>query len=296
MDDETQAGEPRHRSLWCQRPEGFRRMAYVEWGEPDNPRVVLCVHGLTRNGRDFDVLARALSASHRVICPDILGRGLSDWLDDAKGYSYPFYMADMVALLARAGVETVDWVGTSMGGILGMMMASAGRAPLRRMVVNDVGGLIPKAALERIATYVGRDPTFASLAEGEAYLRRTHAAFGPLTDAQWRHLAEYGLRLGDQGRWALAYDPAIREVLVAQAPKDTELWPLWDLIACPVLVVHGRDSDLLLPGTVDEMRRRGPACQVVEVDGVGHAPALMDETQVAAVVSWLTADAEPAMI
>lgn len=288
MSDHTLSLEaPRHRSVLCYRPEGFRRMAYVEWGAPDNPNVVICVHGLTRNGRDFDWLARALSVSHRVICPDVLGRGLSDWLDDPMGYTYPLYLADMATLIARSGAETVDWVGTSMGGIIGMMLACSGQSPIRRLVLNDVGAFIPKPALERINEYLGQDPVFPRQAEGEAYLRRVHAPFGPLTDAQWRHLAEHGLRLRDDGTLGLAYDPRIRQPIVAQPPQDVELWALWDMITQPVLVVRGGDSDLLLPETVGEMRHRGPGCEVEEFEGVGHAPALMDAEQVLAVATWL---------
>lgn len=281
------ADQPRHRSVLCHRPEGFRRMAYVEWGAPDNPKVVLCVHGLTRNGRDFDWLAQALSGDYRVICPDILGRGLSDWLDDPMGYTYPLYMGDMTALIARSGAETVDWVGTSMGGILGMMIAASGQSPIRRLVLNDVGARIPQAALKRINDYLGLDPAFRRQAEGEAYLRKVHAPFGALTDAQWHHLAEHGLRLRDDGRFALAYDPRIREPIVAQPPQEVELWALWDAISVPVMVIRGAESDLLLPGTVEEMRHRGPGCTVLEVEGAGHAPALMEEGQVRAVAGWL---------
>ena len=178
------------RSLRCLGPHGFHRLAYWEWPGPKGARTVLCVHGLTRNGRDFDALAEALSATCRVVCPDVVGRGKSEWLSDPADYGYSTYLADMAALIARLDVEAIDWVGTSMGGLIGMMLAAQPGAPIRRLVINDVGPLIAKEGLERIASYVGRDPSFRDLAELEAALRVVAASFGPLSDAQWRHLAD----------------------------------------------------------------------------------------------------------
>ena len=189
-------------SLSCLGPHGFHRVLYREWGEPGNPRVVVCVHGLTRNSRDFDRLAAHLSRHFRVICPDIAGRGESPWLPHAADYGYPLYLSDMAALIARIGVETVDWVGTSMGGLIGMFLAAQPGSPIRRLVMNDVGPLVPKAALERLAGYVGTDPMFDGIADLEQYLRRTCAPFGPLTDAQWHHLALHSVRHRPDGRLA----------------------------------------------------------------------------------------------
>lgn len=279
--------EPRQRSVAVLRQDGFRRMSYAEWGEPENPRVVICCHGLTRNSRDFDWLARALTPQFRVICPDVLGRGASDWLDDPMGYTYGHYLADMATLIARAGAETVHWVGTSMGGMLGMLLASSARSPIASLVLNDVGAFIPQAALERLMDYVGLAPVFPRAEEGEAYLRKVHASFGPLTDEQWAHLAAHGLRICDDGQLALNYDPRIRAPLEGQPPQDVALWAVWDLIRCPVLTLRGADSDLLLPETVAEMRSRGPGCEVEEFAGVGHAPMLMDAQQILTVTEWL---------
>ncbi len=170
-------------------------MAYAEWGAAEAARVVLCVHGLTRSGRDFDRLAAALAASGcRVVCPDVVGRGSSDWLEDPAGYAYPQYLADMTALIARLDVEAVDWVGTSMGGLIGMMLAAQPGTPIRRLVINDIGPFIPKAALARIGDYLGQDQSFADLEAAEAHLRTVHAPFGPLTDAQWEHLTLHSVR------------------------------------------------------------------------------------------------------
>lgn len=279
--------EPRLRTVLCFRPEGFRRMAYWEWGSPHNKNVAVCVHGLTRNGRDFDWIANALSDRYRVLCPDVLGRGRSDWLDDPQGYTYAAYLADMATLIARSGAEEVDWIGTSMGGIIGMMLAASANAPIRRLVVNDVGPVIPKIFVERILEYVGQDPVFPNQDAAEQYLRQVLAPFGNLTDEQWRHLVQHGVRLREDGQLALAYDPRIVEPIRAQPPQDVEMWAIWDLITCPVLVLRGEQSDLLLPETVGQMRHRGPGCEVEEFEGVGHAPALMDAEQIHTVNTWL---------
>lgn len=269
---------------------GFHRVAYVEWGMRDAPRTVICVHGLTRNGRDFDVLARSLSDTHRVVCPDVAGRGRSEWLAVSDEYAYPTYCADMAALIARLRVEQVDWVGTSMGGLMGMMLAAQPGSPVRRLVLNDIGPFIPQAALERIGTYLGLDLGFDSVDEVDAYLREVHAPFGSLSDEQWRHLAEHGHRVRGEGVLGLAYDPRIAEPFRANPPEDVDLWALWDAVQCPVLVLRGAESDLLLPEVAEQMRTRGPGAEVVEFSGAGHAPALMAPEQVRVVADWLSAD------
>ena len=275
---------------------GFHRIAFHDWGpERDGEgmvsgRPVLCLHGLTRNGRDFDALAAALAATgRRAVAPDVVGRGRSDWLADPAGYGYPQYLADMAPIIARLDAATVDWVGTSMGGLIGMMLAAQPNSPIARLVINDVGPFIPKAAIERIGTYVGQAPHFADLEALEAYLRRVHAPFGPLSDAQWRHLATHSARPDGEG-FRLAYDPGIAEAFKA-ALDDVDLWSLWDRIAVPVLVLRGAQSDLLSPETAAEMAARGPKAQVVEISGCGHAPMLMDPAQIAIVRDWLVAGA-----
>lgn len=268
---------------------GFHRVAYVEWGEASAPRTVLCVHGLTRNGRDFDRLASVLAQRWRVACPDIVGRGRSDWLPDPAGYGYPQYLADMNALIARLDVASVDWIGTSMGGLIGMMLAALPNSPIRRLVLNDVGPFIPRAALERIALYVGLNPTFDSVGELETHLRKVHEPFGPLTDSDWRHLALQGYRRLDDGQFGLAYDPGIANAFKGKI-ADVDLWPVWDAIACPVLVLRGARSDLLLAETAAEMSRRGPQAKVVEIAEAGHAPGLMSTDQINLLRDWLASD------
>lgn len=195
------AQEPRERSVQCASPSGLHRMAYTEWGDPANPQVLVCVHGLSRNGRDFDDLARAMTDSHRVVCPDIVGRGRSDWLRDPSGYGVPQYVTDMMVLIARLDVETVQWLGTSMGGLIGMVLASLPGTPVSRLLLNDVGPAISSESIRRIGEYIGRAPRFAGLEEAERYIRAVSAPFGALSDTQWRALTESSVRPAAVARW-----------------------------------------------------------------------------------------------
>lgn len=283
---------PRFLSVRCLSPAGFHRMAYYEWGDPANPRVLVCVHGLTRTGRDFDFLGAALASEYRVVCPDVVGRGRSDWLRDPAHYSLSQYAQDMTVLLARLDVEEVDWLGTSMGGLIGMTLAAQPGAPIRRLILNDVGPLLPASALRRIGEYVGAAASFATLAEAENHLRRVSAPFGPLSEAQWHHLTLHAIRRDDDGRYRFCYDPAIAIPYHAmidnpEGAKDIDLWPLYEAIRCPTLVIRGEKSDLLSRETVAAMRQRGPCAASVEIPDVGHAPMLMDEAQIAIVRDWL---------
>ncbi len=282
-------------------------MHYTDWGDAENPRVLLCVHGLTRNCRDFDFLAKALARDFRVVCPDITGRGKSDWLNRKEDYDTPQYLADLTALIARVtalpgspdgaadvsahrtDARPIYWVGTSMGGVLGMRIAALPRSPVRRLVVNDVGPLIPRAALERIAAYVGTDPRFKTFAELETCVRQISAPFGPLTDAQWHHLTLHGAKQHDDGSWGMCYDPAIALPFRSGPLQDIDLWNYWDKIACPTLVLRGAKSDLLLRETAEQMQQRGPRARLVEFAGIGHAPMLMAQDQIAVVKEFLLA-------
>jgi pimeloyl-ACP methyl ester carboxylesterase len=267
-------------------PNGFHRVSYRDWGDPDNERVLVCVHGLTRNGRDFDTLAEALSDAYRVVCPDVAGRGRSEWLSVKEDYGYPLYCADMAALLAHLGAETVDWVGTSMGGLIGMMLAAQPGTPIRRLLINDIGPLIPEAALERIVSYVGNDPRFPSMDGLEAYIREVYAPFGPLTGAQWEGLVASSARETEEGDIALNYDPGIAQPLRALPVEDIDLWAVWDAVRCPVLLLRGSESDVLPAEIAAAMRNRGPKVDFMEIENIGHAPTLMSEKQIAAVRSW----------
>jgi len=279
---------PRRRSVQCASARGLHRLAYLEWGDPRNRDVLVCVHGLTRTARDFDELARALCAQFRVVCPDIAGRGDSDRLADASLYAVPQYVADMVTLIARLDVEAVNWVGTSMGGLIGMALAAQAHSPVARLVLNEAGPVVSRASLERIGSYVGVRTQFATLDEAEAYMRAISAPFGPHSDAQWRFLTEIWVRESDDGSYRAHYDPRIAEPFRATLPeKDMEMWPVYDAIRCPTLVVRGAESHLLARKTAQEMARRGPRARVVEIPEVGHAPTLMHADQIAIVRDFL---------
>ena len=282
----------RENHVQCVSPMGLHNMHYTEWGARDNPRIVVCVHGLTRNGRDFDALAQALEGNFRVVCPDIAGRGKSSWLFDKQGYGLAQYVADITTLLARLtadGEREMLWVGTSMGGMIGMALASLPQTPLRKLVLNDVGTLIPKESLERIGKYVGKSPSFKTLEETIAYVRFVSAPFGPLTDAQWEHLTFHNAKQSADGLWSMNYDPGIAVPFQKEPHTDIDLWPVYERITCPTLLLRGADSDLLLRDTAQAMTQRGPKATLVEFAGVGHAPMLMADDQIRAVKEFLTA-------
>lgn len=281
--------EMRQRTVQCLSPAGFHDMAYVEWGEPDNPRLLVCAHGLTRCGRDFDFLAQALADQYRVVCPDVVGRGRSAWLRDKNHYRIPQYCADMVTLLARLDAQTVHWLGTSMGGLIGMALAAQQDTPISRLVLNDVGPVVTAGSIVRIGEFLGRAPRFATIEEAEAYVRFVSAPFGALTDAQWRHLTIHTLRPVAEGGYAMAYDPGLAEPFRQDmgSGKDVELWPLYDGIKCPTLLVRGAQSDLLTAATAREMGERGPRARLAEIPEVGHAPVLMAADQIAVVRDFL---------
>jgi pimeloyl-ACP methyl ester carboxylesterase len=263
----------------------FLGMAWTEWGDPDAPPVV-CLHGLTRNGRDFDVLAQALSSDFRVICPDLPGRGRSDWLADPMLYVPPSYVVAMAHLLAVIG-RPVGWVGTSLGGIVGMLIAAAEGQPISRLVLNDIGCVIPRAALARIKAYMGTDVDFPDVAALTQHLRVIHRPFGPLSAAEWAQLGKHSARVLPNGRIGMHYDPAIAAPVLAGEPADVDLTAFWQRIVIPRLTIRGEDSDLLLPETLAQMASEGSATHVVPDSG--HAPALMDAPTIAVIRTFLTA-------
>lgn len=291
-DPAIQPGGYRQGFVRCLNGKGLHKVAYTEWGSPCNPKVLVCVHGLTRNGRDFDELAQALAPFYRVICPDVVGRGQSDWLPDKAAYGFQQYVADMVTLLARLGVKEVDWVGTSMGGLIGMTLGGLPNNPIRKMVLNDVGPLISKQALKRIAGYVSDKGTWASLAEAEQYLRQVGKPFGPLTDAQWQHMALHSFVQTEEGSWRFGFDSGIGDPFKAEyLLQDVNLWPLYEKLDMPLLVIRGAESDLLSEAVWREMGRRGPGehhkVTLLEMPGVGHAPMFTDESQRNPVIEFL---------
>src|SRR5438552_5400404 len=278
-------------------PHGFIRVAYADWGPIDAERTVICVHGMSRNGRDFDVLAqRFVERGVRVVAPDLPGRGRSEWLGHPEDYATPLYLSAISALIARLGVREVDWVGSSLGGHIGMELAALPGTPIRRLVLNDFGARVAAAALHRIAEYLRVERKFASIAEVEAYLREIHAHFGALSDAQWRHLAEHSAVATGDGRYSQHYDPAIARTFAWPLMLDITLWHIWDKVECPVLILRGEHSDLLLPGCVRAMLRRGRAAsqgkvRAVDIPACGHAPSLMADDTIGLISDFLDDDA-----
>jgi pimeloyl-ACP methyl ester carboxylesterase len=276
------------RKVQCASPTGLHRMAYVEWGRRDNPRVLVCVHGLTRCARDFDFLARDLAVRYRVVCPDVAGRGDSDWLAKPTEYQVPTYVGDMVTLLARLDVETVHWVGTSLGGLVGMALAALPESPITRLVLNDIGPVVTRASLVRIGSYVGQWPRLPTMEAAEAYVRTIGAPFGPHSAAEWRFLTEHVVRENPDGSLRMHYDPSISVAFAKQPDQDIEQWVVYDRIRCPTMVLRGEHSDLLTRDTANEMARRGPRAKVAEIAGVGHAPTLIHEDQIRLVREFLS--------
>ena len=287
--------EPRLAYVQCLGAKGLHRMAYWEWGDAANPRVVVCVHGLSRQGRDFDALAQDLASDYRVVCPDVVGRGHSDWLADPAGYAMPAYAADMVTLIARLNVPQLDWVGTSMGGLIGMVLASLPASPLRRLVLNDVGPAIQPEALRRIGSYLGQPQRWKTVEEAADALWAISQGFGPHTRAQWLALTRAQLVAHEQDGVAgfkSHYDPAIAVPVRAITPElaaagEALLWHSYDRISAPTLLLRGAESDLLSPTTAQAMTQRGPRAQLHELAGVGHAPTLVAADQRAVVRSFL---------
>ena len=283
------SSSPRLGFVQCISPGGLHRMAYHEWGDPANQRVLVCVHGLTRTGRDFDTVARALCDEYRVICPDVAGRGRSDWLADPRGYVLPQYVSDMVTLIARLNVEQVDWFGTSMGGLIGIGLAGLAKSPVRKLLLNDVGPRITAQSMERIGAYLGLPVRFKTFEEGLAYLQTISASFGRHTPEQWRELNGAILKpvQGVEGlEWGLHYDPALAVPFKDATPEavqagEAALWAMLEAIQGPTLVVRGAQSDLLLRETVAEMVARGRQVSTVEIPDVGHAPTFVDPAQIA---------------
>ncbi|WP_013320267.1 alpha/beta fold hydrolase [Gloeothece verrucosa] len=277
--------------ITCEDSGGSHKMAYTQWGKEDNQNILICVHGLTRNGRDFDFLAQALEKDYCIICPDIVGRGESDWLTEAKDYNLIVYAQDILRLIKHLNATQVDWLGTSMGGLIGMAIASQAESPIRRLIINDVGAFIPEKAMQRIAGYLLKEkPDFPDLVAAEIYIRDTYKPFGNLTDEQWQHLTQYSVKTLPSGGYRLNYDPQISypyQNIPINSIKAQEFWPWWEKISCPILLLYGQESDLLLPDTITQMKEINPQMSLVTLPYVGHAPALMSDEQIKVIENWL---------
>ncbi|MEQ1705444.1 MAG: alpha/beta hydrolase [Rickettsiales bacterium] len=272
--------------------DGTHKIAVYEWGNVvGNSGTVFCVHGLTRNGRDFDILASALSENYRVLSVDMAGRGKSQWHSDPVHYNYGSYVSDIAYLAAQLQISGVHWIGTSMGGILGMMMANNFPGLIKTLILNDVGCLIPAAGLNRISKYVGSSPDFETRVMAEDELRARCAPYGIKSEEHWQNLFAHSIQETADGKFRIAYDPAIGKSLNANPDvpmQDVNLWPLWEAVkTIPTLLIRGVDSDLLTHATAIEMEKTHPDFSLLEIDGVGHAPALMDEVQINAIRGWI---------
>jgi len=287
--------DARLNSVQCSSPAGLHRMAYKEWGDPDNPKVLVCVHGVTRVADDFDALARDLSLEYRVVCPDVVGRGRSGRLRDPQHYTVPQYVADMVTLIARVTRDDalgVHWFGTSMGGLIGMILASLEDSPVRKLVLNDIGPVLDGAALARIGEYIGEDLRFADFDSAAAYVKAVSLSFGAHSDDEWRKLAADVLRQQPDGQWVRHYDLGLAQPFQAITPEraagdEAALWAAWDAIRCPTLLVRGELSDLLSHATAQAMCARGPKPRLAEIPGVGHAPTFLRPEQIAIARAFL---------
>lgn len=266
---------------------GLHKIAYTSWGEANNPNVLICSHGLTRNKHDFDVLAEKLSKKRRVICFDLPGRGESSWLNNKSSYNYTQYTVDALMTIATSGVEQVDWLGSSMGGLLGMALSSMSNSPIRKLIINDVGPYIQKEALIRIAEYVGQQAHFDTAEELGLYMRTVYAGFGDLTDQQWDNMLAFGQRTLDNGKLTLNHDPDISRNFIDKPLDDIDLWTVWSTIKQPVLVIQGENSDLLSNEISEKMTTTGPKATRVIIPNTGHAPALMNKHDIGMIERWL---------
>jgi pimeloyl-ACP methyl ester carboxylesterase len=267
--------------------QGFHKIAYVEWGNEHSSRVLICAHGLTRNSRDFDFLAKSLSSSYRIVCPDLVGRGESDYLGIPAIYNFAQYLSDMTSLLARLNAKEVHWLGTSLGGIIGMMLAAQPHSPINSLILNDIGMIIPSTALQRLETYARNTDSFSSFEEAKNYFQTILSPFGSLESEKWDHITKYGTKQRENGKFYLSYDPVIGQMCVNKATPSLHLEAYWQAIRCPSLVLRGEDSDFLLPDIIRKMIYFQPNTKVKTIPYCGHAPSLMVPQQIQIIEEWL---------
>lgn len=288
----SETEQVRIESVQCISPDGLHRMVYKDWGDIDNPNVLLCVHGVTRVSDDFDALARALVPYFRVICPDVVGRGRSGWLRTAKNYQVQQYVCDMVTLLARVNAASLSFLGTSMGGMIGSVLASLPETPIRKLILNDIGPVLNGSAIGRIGQYIGQPIRFATFEEADQYIRTISVPFGEHTEEQWQKLSRDVLCQDKDGMWTRNYDLKLAASMQAVTPEQAQameamMWATYDAISCPTLVLRGAESDLLTPETAQQMTQRGPKAKLVEFEKTGHAPTLLHADQIAVVKEFL---------
>ena len=280
----------KHEYIECKSRDSQHLMAYTQWGNPEDERVLICVHGFSRTGRDFDYLAAALQEKYRVICPDIVGRGKSDWLSNSSDYGLPLYISDMLTLINQLHLSNVDWVGTSMGGLIGMFIASQKDSLINRLVMNDIG---PEVVPESLRRWGGKylsqgQPYFESWTQVTEYVREFYSGYGKLSDSEWEHIAKHTVKLTSEGKYQLHYDPTIVDVFRVNTGelKPVDLWETWSSVTCPVLLLHGEASYLLLPETIQKMESIHPQISVKHFP-CGHNPPLLSTEQIEAIAQWL---------
>lgn len=285
-------------SILCLSAAGSHNMVYKQWGDSSNPRVLICVHGLTRVSDDFIPLAQELSKSYRIICPDIAGRGLSDWLSQYKDYQLDLYVRDMHMLIdhifATSAVEELAWLGTSMGGLIGIYLAGKEGVPINKLILNDIGPSMNIPALLRIGQYIGQQVRFNTFSEAVSYMRQISVGFGSHTDVEWDTLASHVFIRDPEGFWMRHYDPGVARAFQEETPAslavtEKKLWQAYDKITCPTLLIHGLESDLLTSEVALEMTKRGPKASLVELPGVGHTPTFVHSDQINIVKDFLLA-------
>lgn len=288
--------EAKIKSVQCFSMSGLHQMSYKEWGDEENPNVLVCVHGVTRVADDFDNLAQSLCKDYRVVAPDVVGRGRSGKLRNPQLYRIPQYVSDMVTLLARVLArgeqQTVDWFGTSMGGLIGMGLASLPDSPVRKLVLNDIGPTLDWTAIQRIGDYIAQEVRFPTFEAGAEFVKMVSVTFGPHSDAEWRKLAADVLRQDKDGTWVRHYDMGLAQPFQSVTPESAKadeagLWAAYDAIRCPTLLVRGEHSDLLSRETAQMMTERGPLAKLVEIPGVGHAPTFLHDDQIAIAKDFL---------
>ncbi len=268
-------------------PAGTHRMVYHEWGDPNNPHVLICVHGLTRNGRDFDFLATALQQKYRVLAPDLIGRGQSDWLKDPALYTIEQYVADLLGWLHQLGLKKVDWLGASLGGILGMLIATRPDSPIQRLLLDDIGPIIKKESVAKLSSEVKANPVFPSLTDLKDFLKQLYAKTGEMQPYHWDHLLAHDHIALPNGGYTRAYDPQLFLSFIPMQNNDIEFWPVFKAIRAPIFLLHGKESAVLTADICDEMKQYQPTMVVKDLPNITHAPSLMDEKHIGMVVNWL---------
>lgn len=263
--------------------EGFHRNYYRQWGDADNPNIIICVHGVTRLSRDFDTLAQALSKQYRIICPDVVGRGYSDWFGNKRNYNFMQYCADMNSLISHINAERVHWIGTSMGGLIGLILSALSHTPIQSLILNDVGPTLKRAELQNLGRYIGRAPTFPTQEDLLEYYKETYRAYGELPEKQWQTMALYSSFKEDYG-YRMHYDPKIGDAFRSNYSFfNFDLWKYWEEIECPTLIIRGELSTFFTQDTANKMLERDEDVEITTIKNAGHAPMLNSKTEIKAI-------------